>query len=335
VNALLLLASFAVISPAPKSAPTYSVINKFVIGGEGGWDYLAIESDSHRLFISRGTHVMVLDVNTGKLVGDIPNTPGVHGCAFANKAGKGYSSNGRDDSVTVFDLATLKEIKRVKVGSRPDAIFFDAASNRVFTFNAGSSDATAIDVKTDTVAGSVPLGGKPEFPQVDGKGSLFVNIEDRSEISKVDTRSLKVVSSWKLAPGEEPSGLAIDTKNHVLFSTCSNNILAVSDYMSGKVIASPKIGNGPDAAGFDPGTGLAFSSNGQDGTLTIVGRKAGGSYDVLQTVKTQMSARTMTLDPKTHRVYLIAADFQQATNANGRRSMVPGSACILVVGPGR
>ncbi|AIE86226.1 YncE family protein [Fimbriimonas ginsengisoli] len=329
----LALAFVALLTPP---APNYSVIQKIAIGGEGGWDYLTMDSKARRLYISRGTHVMVLDVDRGQLVGDIPDTPGVHGVAVASKAGKGYSSNGRDDTVTVFDLTTLKALKRVKVGNRPDAIFYDPASDRVFTFNAGSTDTTAIDVKTDTVAGSVKLDGKPEFPQVDAHGNLFVNIEDKSEIQKLDTKALKVTGSWPLAPAEEPSGLALDVRRQVLFSTCSNKLLAISDAKAGKLLGTAPIGEGPDAAAFDPGEGLAFSSNGRDGTLTVVGRLPRGGYGVLQTVTTQVSARTMALDPKTHRIYLIAAQFQTNPDSNNRRrQMVPNSATILVVAPGR
>ncbi len=324
MNPLLLLALVGL------QQPHYEVVKKIKIGGDGGWDYLTMDSDAHRLYISRGTHVMVLDTEKGILAGDIPNTAGVHGVAVARKAGKGYTSNGRDNTVTVFDLKTLKELKRIPVGSRPDAIYFDAASDRVFTFNA-VGDSTAIDVATDTVAGTIKLDGKPEFPQVDGKGTLFVNIEDKSAIQKFDTRSLKVTGSWPLAPGQEPSGLALDNKRHLLFSTCSNNIFAISDAVAGKVIASPKIGNGPDAAAFD--MGYAFSSNGQDGTITIVGKTATG-FDVLATVPTQTGARTMALDPKTHRIYLIAAEYMPQTDPNSRRrQMMPGSATILVVAP--
>jgi YVTN family beta-propeller protein len=318
--------------------PTYSVVQKFPVAGEGGWDYLSVDSDSHRLFISRGTHLQVMDTETGTIVGDVLNTPGVHGAAVVPKLGKGYTSNGRDDSVTVFDLKTFKELKKVKVGSRPDAILYDPSSMRVFTFNAGSTDATAIDVKTDSVVGSVKLDGKPETPQVDGKGTLFVNIEDKSEIQEFDTKALKVTGGWPVAPGEEPSGLAYDGKRHLLFSTCSNNIFAISDTKAKKVVATPKIGNGPDAASCDPALGLAFSSNGQDGTLTVVGQTASGSWDVIATVPTQTTARTMALDPKTHRIYLIAAQVQPAPagQAQGRRrQMVPGSTTILVVAPSK
>ena len=314
-------------------APNYGVLQKIPIGGDGGWDYLTMDSASHRLFISRSTHVMVLDVDSGKIVGDIANTSGVHGVAIAPKLNKGYSSNGRDSTVTVFDLKTLKELKRVSVGNRPDAICFDPASNRVFTFN-GGRDTTAIDAKTDTVAGTVKLDGKPEFPQVDGKGTLYVNIEDKSEIQKIDTKGLKVTASWPLAPAEEPSGLAFDKKDGMLFSTCSNQLMAVSDAKGGKLATSVPIGNGPDAAAFDPGPGLAFSSNGQDGTLTVIGKGADGKWAALQTVKTQTSARTMALDPATHRIYLIAAEFKASSDPSARRrEMVPNSATILVVGP--
>lgn len=318
------------LAAGPK-VPTYSVIQRMQIGGEGGWDYLAIDSASHHLFISRGTHAQVLDVETGKIVADIPNTQGIHGFALVPKADKVYISNGRDNSVSVINMKTLKEVSRVKVGQRPDAITFDPVSDRVFTFNAGSEDSTAIDTKTDKVVGSVPLGGKPEFPQVDDGGVLFVNIEDKSEVKMVDTNKLTVLTKWSLAPGEEPSGLALDKKDHLLFSTCSNDTMAISDLSAGKLVGTAKIGGGPDGAAFDPKFGLAFSSNGEEGTMTVLGKLA-GKWEPVQTLTTQVSARTMTLDPKTHRIYLIAAQFEAGT---GRRPMVPGSATILVVAPGK
>jgi DNA-binding beta-propeller fold protein YncE len=331
---LILAASLIAIAHAPQTTPSYSVIRTIPIGGEGGWDDLTIDSRRHRLYITRGTHVMVLNVDSGKIVGDIPNTQGVHGVAIAGRAGKGYASDGRDDSVTVFELGSLKALKTVKVGSRPDAIRYDPASRRVFTFNAGSQDSTVVDTGTDTVAGTIKLDGKPEFSQADGRGNLYVNIEDKSEIQRIDTKAMKVTATWPLAPGEEPSGLALDNKNHILFSTCSNNVMAVSDAQASKVIAAPKIGSGPDGAGFDPAYDLAFSSNGQDGTLTVIGRLPTGTYDAVQTVKTKPSARTMTIDPRTHRIYLIAADLEPQTDpSQRRRRMVPGSTQILVVAP--
>jgi YVTN family beta-propeller protein len=330
----LILALFIGISAVGAGPAThYAVLKKYTIGGEGGWDYLNVDSDTHRLYISRGTHVMVMDTTDGKVVGDIPNTPGVHGIAVAAKLGKGFISNGRDDSVTVFDLKTLKETARVKVGQNPDAIMYDAASGRVFTFNGRSSDTTAIDAKTNAVAGTIALGGKPEFAQADGTGTVFVNIEDKSEIVEFNSRTLKIAKRWSLAPGEEPSGLAFDVKGHRLFSTCANNILAVSDSVNGKVVGSPKIGDGPDAGAFDAKMGLAFSSNGSDGTLTVVRCGAKDSYSVVEQVTTQKSARTMTLDAKTHMIFLIAADFDAPEPGSRRGKMKPGSATILVVGP--
>ncbi len=316
---------------AALTAPAhYAVLHKYPIGGEGGWDYLTVDSDSHRLYISRGTHVSVMDTRTGKIIGDIANTQGVHGIAIASKLGKGFTSNGRDNSVSVFDLKTYKETGRIKVGQNPDAILFDKFSGRIFTFNGRSSDATAVDAATGKVLGTIPLGGKPEYPAEDGKGRLYVNVEDTNEIAEVDTKALKVLRKWSIKPGEEASGIAFDVSGHKLFSTCHNNIFAVSDTVTGKIVATPKIGNGPDAAVFDPGMKLAFSSNGQDGTLTVI--KSGGDFSVVETVETQKSARTMAIDTKTHMIYLIAADFEATTGA-GRPKMKANSAAILVVGP--
>jgi YVTN family beta-propeller protein len=331
---LALAVSLGVTAPPPH----FSVLKKISIPGDSGWDYLKMDSDAHRLYISRGTHVMVLDVDTEKIVGDIPDTSGVHGIAIAPKAGRGYTSNGRDNSVTVFDTATLQTITKIPVGEGPDAIIYDPATNRVFTMCGEGQEATAIDVATNKVVGNVKLEGDPEYPQPDGHGHIFVNIADRSLIEELDSKALTSLGTWPLAPGEEPSGLSIDAKHHFLFSTCRNGMLAVSDTTQRKVVATPKIGRGPDAAAFDPGLGLAFSSNGGDGTLTIVQRQRDGSFSVVDDVKTQVSARTMALDPKTHRIYLIAATFEQPTGsapAGGRqrRRVAPGSTVILVVGP--
>ncbi|CAN5458338.1 hypothetical protein BH11ARM1_BH11ARM1_04090 [soil metagenome] len=332
---LILLATIALAGsnhPA-SSVPSFAVLQKIPIGGDGGWDYLTMDSDSHRLFISRGSHVMVLDVKTGKIVGDIPDTSGVHGIAIAAKAGKGYTSNGRDNSVTVFDLKTYATLKTIKVGDRPDAIAFDPVSQRVFTFNGGSSDTTVIGVADDTVVGTVKLDGKPEFAWADGKGNLCLNVEDKSEMQRIDTKTLKVVSTWSVSPGEEPSGLGIDARNGLAFSVCSNELMAITDFRSGKVVGTATIGKDADGAAFDPALNLAFSSNGQDGTLTVVGKGADGKWAALQTLATQVSARTIAIDAKTHRVYVIAASFEAQTDPNSRRrQMVPGSAVILEIG---
>lgn len=329
---LSLAAAVCLSSAQTASTPEYAVLQKFPIEGDGGWDYLTVDSGSHRLFISRGTHVQVMDTETGKLVGDIAGTNGVHGIAIATKAGKGFTSNGRDNTVTVFDLKTYKEIAKVKVGTGPDAIIYDRGSNRVFTFNGRSSDATAIDASTIAVVGTVALDGRPEFPAPDGKGNIFVNIEDKSEVQQIDSKNLTAVKKWSLAPGDGPSGMVIDPKNHRTFSVCGNGMMVISDTEAGKVLTTQKIGDGCDAAGFDSGMNVAFSSNG-DGTLTIVKCAAGGVFSVLQNVATQKSARTMALDRKTHKVYLIAADFSAPAAGERRGKMTPGSTVILVVGP--
>jgi YVTN family beta-propeller protein len=320
---------------APETT-TYHVLRKITVGGDGGWDYLTMDSASHRLYISRGTHVMVVDVEKDKVVGDIPDTPGVHGIALAPKQGRGFTSNGGDNTVTVFDLKTLKPITRVKVGNRPDAIIFDPASERVFTFNGGSSDATAISASAGTVAGTVPLGGRPEFAVADEKGEVFVNIEDKSEIAAIDSQTLKVKTRWSIAPGDGPSGLAMDRKHRRLFSVCGNDKMIVSNADTGKVVATPTIGKGPDACAFDPQAGLAFSSNGADGTLTLVKETTPDKFAVVANVPTQPGARTMAIDPRTHAIYLATAKAMPAEpGATGgrRRRFEPGSFTIVVVGP--
>ena len=320
---------------APAAPATYQVLHKFTPGGEGGWDYLTLDPDARRLYVSRGTHVMVLDADTGASVGDIPGTNGVHGIALAPKLGRGFTSNGRDNDVTIFDLKTLKAIGTVPTGQRPDCIVYEPKTQRVFTFNGGSNDATAIDAKTGKALGNVALGGRPEFAVADGQGMLYDNLEDKSEIVALDAKTLTLKATWPLVPAESPSGIAMDTKHRRLFSVCDGGKMAVTDADTGKVVATPAIGNGPDAAGFDPGAGLAFSSNGQDGTLTILHEDAPDTYTVAQTLATQAGARTMALDTKTHRVYVVTATpLPAAPGAQPwRRSYAPGSFTVLVLGP--
>ena len=328
----MLTSAFA-LSVAMGSTPNYAVLKKIPLGGDGGWDYLTADSASHRLYLSRGTHVQVLDTQSEKLVGDIANTPGVHGIALNKKMGLGYTSNGRENSITVFDLKTLKETSRIKIeGRNPDAILFDSATNRVFTFNGQSQDVTAIDAATNKVVGTIKVNGKPEFPQADGKGTIFVNIEDTSEVQQIDSKNLKVTKTWKIAPAEGPSGMAIDVKGHRIFSVC-DGAMAISDTQAGKLLQTVKIGDGPDAAAFDSTYGVALSSNGGDGTLSVVAKGNDGSYQTVQTVTTQKGARTMALDPKSHLIYLIAAEFGQAAPGARRAPMKPNSAFLIVVGP--
>src|SRR5438093_2613867 len=291
----------------------YHVISKIQIGGEGGWDYLTLDGAARRLYVSHGTHVVVVDVDAGKVVGDIPDTPGVHGIAIVPQLGRGFISNGRANNVTIFDLKTLEATGQVQTGQNPDAILYDSVSGRVFTFNGRSKDSTVIEARTGRAEATIPLGGKPEFSVSDAKGKIYVNIEDTHEVAEIDSRRLSVNKRYNLARCEEPSGLAMDVANRRLFSVCANKVMIVSDPEAGRVIATLPIGEGADGAGFDPERGYAFSSNG-DGTLTVV-RGSSGKYEVVANVATQRGARTMTIDRQTHRIYLPAAQYADGPGA--------------------
>jgi len=327
---LLLLAGSTV------KAADYHLLKKVTLGGEGFWDYLYCDSDARRLYISHGTHVMVLDADTYAVVGDIPETPGVHGIAIAPEFGRGFTSNGRANTVTIFDLKTLARIGEVATGTNPDAILYDPASKRVFTFNGRSGDSTAIDAARGKVDGTIPLGGKPEFATSDAAGHVFVNLEDKSMVVELDSKALKVLATWPLAPCESPSGMALDRAHRRLFSGCHNEMMAVTDAESGKVLATPAIGKGVDANAFDPATGLAYSSNGE-GSLTVVHEDSPDKFTVVENVPTQRGARTMALDLKTHNVFLVTAEFgpppaATADQPRPRPSIVPGSFTLLVFG---
>ncbi len=333
---LPVLIALSVPATAADKTPQFAVKSKTVLGGEGGWDYLTYDPAGHRLFITRGTHVMVVDAGTLKVTADIPDTLGVHGVALAPELGKGFISAGRSNKAVVFDLASLKTTGTVEVGNTPDAIAYEPKSKRVFTLNARSQDATVVDAKTDKVVGTVPLGGKPEFAVADGAGHLYVNIETTAEIAEIDASGMKVMQRWKMAGCEEPTGLALDDHDHVLFAGCSNKTMAVVDAKSGKELGTLPIGAGVDAVAYDPKLHLAFSSNGE-GTMTVVGREK-DKWAVLQTVATQRGARTMTLDPATHQLYLVTASVAQApptteSNAPRRPGYVPGTFTLLVAGP--
>jgi YVTN family beta-propeller protein len=312
------------------NAPSFGIVHEFPIPGNDGWDLLTVNSESQRLYISRGTHVQVMATDTGQIVADIPNTQGVHAIALAPRLKKGFITNGRDNSVGIFDLTTNKEKTRVKVGENPDAILFDKATGRVFAFNAKSNDVTVIDAKSEKVVGTVKFEGNPELPVSDDKGHVYVNLESKSEVVEIDARELKVTRSWSLAPGEEPTGLAFDKKHGLLFSTCANSFMAVSDVKSGKLLATAPIGSGPDSAGFDPKLGIAFSSNGE-GTLSLI-QAISGKFENVGNIPTKKSARTMALDESRHLVYLIAADFEEPAAGQRRGKMKPGTAEIIVVG---
>lgn len=311
----------------------YHVAKTLAIGGDEGWDYVAVDSAARRVYVSHGTHVVVLDADSGAVTGDIPDTQGVHGIAIAPDLGRGFTSNGRANTVTIFDLKTLKALGTVKTGVNPDAIVYDAGTKRVFSMNGRSQDLTAINATDGSVAGTLALGGKPEFAVSDGKGGVFVNIEDKSEIVQFDPQKLTVVHRWPLAGCEEPSGLAMDLKTRRLFAGCGNKVMAVVDADSGKMISKVPIGDGVDANAFDPGTMLALSSNGE-GTLTVVHEDSADKYSVLENAKTKRSARTMGLDLKTHNIFLPAAEFDPVAPGERRGKMKPGSFVVLVVSPG-
>lgn len=309
----------------------YRVLDEYRVGGEGRWDYLVVDAATRRLYVSHETHVVVLDADSGKRIGDISDTPGVYGIALASEFGRGFTSNGAAGTSTIFDLNTLEKLGSVKTGKNPDSILFDPFTKRVFAFNAGSNDAAAIDAAAGSVVDTIDLGGSPEAAVSDGRGSVFVNLEDTSEIVRVDTRKLEVTARWSLAPGEEPSGLALDAANRRLFSVCGNKQMVIVDADSGAIVTTVPIGEESDGAAFDPGTGDAFSSNGE-GTLTVVHEQNPAQFTVTQTVPTRPGARTLALDLKTHRVFLATARFDPSAGTPGRPAALADSFAVLVVG---
>jgi YVTN family beta-propeller protein len=327
--ALACLLSLSSISA--NSATHYQVTRRYVLGGEGGWDALTYDPASKHLFISRGTHVIVVDPASGKQIGDIPDTPGVHDIALAPDAGKGFITAGKANKAVIFDMASLKPTGSVDVGQKPDAAVYEPTTRHVFTFNGDSNDATAIDAKSEKVAGTVALGGNPEFAVADGKGHVFVNIESTGEIAEIDAAKLAVMNRWAMKGCEEPSGLDMDTANNVLFSGCRNKLLFVTDATNGKNLAQLPIGERVDGVGFDPGKKLAFSSNG-DGTLTVIGGK-GKKYQVEQNVATQRGARTLAVNPAAHEVYVVTSEFEppQPDKPNARPAAKPGTFTLLVI----
>jgi DNA-binding beta-propeller fold protein YncE len=322
-------------TPAP-AKPGYHLLKKIKLGGEGGWDYLSVDSATHRLFISRGTHVVVVDLEQGTVVGDILNTPGVHGIALVSELNKGFTSNGKSATASIFDMKTLKVSGEVKTDQDPDAIVYDPSSKRVFTFNGDAASATAIDAATGKAVGSIALGGGPEYAASDGKGHMFVNLEDKSALVKFDPATLRVESTWPLAPCESPSGLAIDAEHEILIVGCHNKMMAFVDGNSGHVIGTVPIGQGVDANRFDPETGLAFASCG-DGTVTIAHEDSPDKFSVVEVLNTQRGARTMEWDKSNHNLYLVSADFGAAPaatteNPHPRPPIVPGTATLLIYG---
>ena len=334
VFGLVAAIALAVTLPALAQKP-YSVVDKWKVGGEGGWDYLVADSSAHRLYITHGGRVEVLDATTGKSIGAITDLKGTHGVALDDSGKYGYISDGGANAVVVFDRKSLQTVTTIPAGTNPDGIAFEPVTKTVWAFNGRSKDVTVIDTNTQKVIATVALPGKPEFPVADGKGSIFDNIEDKSEIVRLDAKDPKVTATWSISPCESPSGLAIDRTGRRLFAVCDEKKMAVVNADTGKVIATPAIGDGPDAAGYDPKSNLAFSSNGE-GTVTILDA-SNGSYKVKQTLATQQGARTMALDSATGKIYVVTAQFgprpaATATNPRPRPAIVPDSFTVIVAG---
>ncbi|HEY6065787.1 MAG TPA: YncE family protein, partial [Thermoanaerobaculia bacterium] len=334
IGFLVLAAAGAFAAPAAPEKPAadaaYSVVDKIPMPGEGGWDYVNVDPIARRIYVSRGDRAVVIDVDSKKVLGEIAPTPGIHGIAEAPALDRGFTSNGRSSTVTVFSLSKLAPVGEVKTtGENPDAILYDPFTKRIFTFNGRGKNATAIDAASSAVAGTIALGAKPEFAVTDEAGKVFVNLEDTSAIAVIDPKTLAVTATWPIAPCEEPSGLAIDVAHKRLFTACHNKMVAVVDASSGKVVTTFPIGEGVDAAAFDPGTGLVFASCG-DGTMTVAHEDSPDKYRVVQTVATKRGARTMTLDTKTHKAYLMSADYgprpePTAERPNPRPPILPGT----------
>ncbi len=333
--ALGLLSALAV--PHCRAADSYKFLKEIPVGGEGGWDYLAVDQYARRLYVSHGTKVVVIDIDKDAVVGEIADTPGVHGIAIAPKLGLGFTSNGRENKASIFDLKTLQTNSKVETGANPDAILYDPAQQEVYTFNGRERSATVFEAKTGKVVATIPLPGKPEFAACSPRaGRVYDNLEDKSEVAVIDTKEHKVVGTWPVAPGEEPSGMAFDGQHHRLFLGCHNKLMVMMDSTNGKVVATVPIGQGVDATKYDSRTKLAFCSCG-DGTVTIAHEDSPDTLTVVQTLKTERGARTMALDPKTHKIYLSSAKFEATpeppTGARRQRpKIVAGSFKVLVYG---
>jgi DNA-binding beta-propeller fold protein YncE len=306
MTALALGATSRVVA-AQSGEPGYHVVRQIKLGEDGRWDYITIDTSGHRLFIARQTRIMVVDQESGKLLGEIPGIDGAHGVALDYKTGHGFATAGRSGTVTMFEMKTLKALGSHPAADDADAILFDPVSRKVFTFNGDANSASVIDPVSGESVGTIPLSGKPEFGVSAGDGKLYVNIEDKGEVAEIDAKAKRVLRRWPLGPCTEPTGLAIDRIHHRLFSACHSKVMAISDAEAGKLITTVPIGEGVDGAAFDPATGLAFASNGE-GTVTVVHEDSPAQFRSVQTVPTRRGARTIALDPRSHRIYTVTAD---------------------------
>jgi DNA-binding beta-propeller fold protein YncE len=334
---LACVAALLCAGPLPARAQTYHVTRTYTLGGDGGWDYVALDTAGHRLFIARQNRVMVVNPETGALLGEIPGLDRAHGVAFDYAHGRGFATSGADSAVTMFDLGTLAVQGKVTAAVDDDAVLYDPATGHVFTMNGDAGSASVIDPLSGRRIGTIELGGKPEYGVSAGDGKLYVNLEDKAEVVEVDARAMRVVRRWSLAPCEAPTGLAIDRAHHRLFSGCRSGVMAISDAQAGRMLTTLPIGRGVDACRFDAGTALAFASNG-DGTLSVIHEDAPDRYSVVGTVATRQGARTMELDERTHTIYTVSAEFGPAPAPTPERprprpSIVPNSFALLVLEP--
>ncbi len=327
---LFLLTLAAATTLCAQSPNSYQITHTYQLGGDGSWDYVVPDPPSHRVYIARQTRLMVVDEDSGKLLGEVADIHGAHGTAIAATFNHGFATSSEDKSVVMFDLKTLKVLSRIPAAEDADAIVFDAPSNRVFSLNGDANSSTVIDAKTGTFIKNLPLGGKPEYGVSAGDGKLYANLTDKSEIVEIDTKSATVTRRWPTAPCKQPVSMAIDTTHHRLFSGCRSGVMAVSDYQAGKVVTTLPIGTGVDGAGFDPASSNAFASNG-DGTLTVIHQDSPDQYRVLETVTTPTGSRNMGLDPTNHRIFVVSAKFNPPPAGGGRRTVQPGTFALIVI----
>ncbi|MFL5330888.1 MAG: YncE family protein [Gemmataceae bacterium] len=318
----------ATVTAAADPAPSYRLLKTVPVTGDGGWDYVAVDETARRVYVSHGTQVVVLDADTCEVKGQIGDGAGIHGIAIAQKLNRGFVSNGRSNLVNIFDLTTLKNLGTVPTGKNPDCIIFDGATGRVFAFNGRSENLTVIDAAEGKAVETIELGGQPEFAAADGAGHVFVNLEDKEEVLKLDARNLKVLERWPIAPAKTPVSMAIDAKNHRLFVGCRSKQMVIFNSDTGKVVSTVPIGGRVDASAYDPELHLIFSSCG-DGTVSVIRQDSPDAYTALEPIKTKTGARTMGMDPKTHRLFLPCADFKPA-EGSARPAMVPGTFAVLV-----
>ncbi len=324
------LALVAAVSVTAQTS-SYRITQTYALGGDGSWDYVVPDPPRHRVFVARQTRVMVVDSNTGKLIGEVPGIQGAHGTAIADSSGHGFATSGNDQSVVMFDLNSLKPLSRIPAALDADAIVYDSVSDRVFTLNGDAHSSTVIEPHAGTVVKNLDLGGKPEYGAAAGDGKVYANLTDTSEVVEIDGKTATVTRRWSTLPCRQPVSMALDTAHHRAFSGCRSGVMAVSDYANGKIVTTLPIGTGVDGAGFDAASSNAFASN-ADGTLTVIHQDSPDTYHVLETVKTPKGSRNMGLDPTTHKIFLAAADFGPApAGGRGRATVLPDSFRLLVI----